>query len=70
MAVCRGLIESGGGTIAFDPTFKGGARFVVDLPAAEAQRPPSDDRVDRDPLGKGHDGEPLGVKRVENPRER
>ncbi len=35
LAVCRGLVEAAGGTVALDATFEGGARFVVDLPAAE-----------------------------------
>ncbi|HEX7603162.1 MAG TPA: HAMP domain-containing sensor histidine kinase, partial [Polyangiaceae bacterium] len=32
LAVCRGIIEGAGGTIALDATFAGGARFVVELP--------------------------------------
>jgi signal transduction histidine kinase len=32
LAVCRGLVESAGGTIAIDPAFQGGARFVIELP--------------------------------------
>jgi two-component system, NtrC family, sensor kinase len=34
LAVCRGIVESGGGTIGLDPSYKGGARFLVRLPAA------------------------------------
>jgi two-component system, NtrC family, sensor kinase len=34
LAVCRGLVEAAGGTIAFDSSFEGGARFVIELPAA------------------------------------
>src|SRR5690606_33232789 len=33
LAVCRGLVESVGGTIALDETYTGGARFVATLPA-------------------------------------
>lgn len=33
LAVCRGLVESAGGSISLDPTFGRGARFIVDLPA-------------------------------------
>jgi len=33
LAVCRGLVESAGGTITLDPAYEGGARFVVTLPA-------------------------------------
>ncbi len=32
LAVCRGLVESAAGTIALDPAFRGGARFVIELP--------------------------------------
>ena len=32
LAVCRGIIEGAGGTIALDPSFAAGARFVVELP--------------------------------------
>lgn len=35
LAVCRGLVESAGGTIALDPEHAGGARFVIELPGAE-----------------------------------
>jgi two-component system, NtrC family, sensor kinase len=35
LAVCRGLVEAAGGTITLDSDFKRGARFVVELPAAE-----------------------------------
>jgi signal transduction histidine kinase len=34
LAVCRGLIESAGGEVSFDPSYAGGARFTVVLPAA------------------------------------
>lgn len=34
LAVCRGLVESVGGSIALDASFTDGARFVVQLPAA------------------------------------
>jgi signal transduction histidine kinase len=36
LAVCRGLVESVGGTIALDPSVARGARFVVDLPRASS----------------------------------
>lgn len=32
LAVCRGLVESAGGSIGWDASFTGGARFVVELP--------------------------------------
>ncbi len=35
LAVCRGLVESAGGSIALDETYDGGARFVIELPAAD-----------------------------------
>jgi signal transduction histidine kinase len=34
LAVCRGLVESAGGDIGLDPSYDGGARFYVELPAA------------------------------------
>ena len=34
LAVCRGLVEAVGGSIGLDAGFKGGARFVVELPRA------------------------------------
>lgn len=34
LAVCRGLVESVGGSITLDETYVGGARFVVTLPVA------------------------------------
>lgn len=34
LAVCRGLIEAAGGSIRLDSSYADGARFVVDLPAA------------------------------------
>ena len=34
LAVCRGLVEAVGGSIALDLAFTSGARFVVELPAA------------------------------------
>jgi signal transduction histidine kinase len=33
LAVCRGIVESAGGSIALDATYDQGARFVVRLPA-------------------------------------
>ena len=33
LAVCRGIVEAGGGEIALDPSYDEGARFVVLLPA-------------------------------------
>lgn len=33
LAVCRGLIESAGGTLAAEDSPEGGARFVIELPA-------------------------------------
>src|SRR5262245_57543449 len=38
LAVCRGLVESVGGTIAVDASVPRGARFVVELPRAAAER--------------------------------
>lgn len=35
LAVCRGLVESVGGSLVLDTEFARGARFVVELPAAE-----------------------------------
>jgi signal transduction histidine kinase len=34
LAVCRGLVESAGGSIGLDASVKRGARFVIDLPRA------------------------------------
>jgi len=34
LAVCRGLVEAVGGSIALDTTYRDGARFVVELPEA------------------------------------
>lgn len=34
LAVCRGLVESAGGSITLDESYTGGARFVLDLPEA------------------------------------
>ena len=34
LAVCRGVVEAAGGTIGIDEEHRGGARFVVELPAA------------------------------------
>jgi signal transduction histidine kinase len=39
LAVCRGLVEAVGGTIALDAAFQGGARFVVELPRANSSTP-------------------------------
>jgi signal transduction histidine kinase len=36
LAVCRGLVEAVGGSIALDATFVRGARFVVELPKSNA----------------------------------
>jgi signal transduction histidine kinase len=36
LAVCRGLVESVGGSIGLDTSVVRGARFVVDLPKAPA----------------------------------
>lgn len=36
LAVCRGLVESAGGSISLDEDFSAGARFVIDLPPGEA----------------------------------
>jgi signal transduction histidine kinase len=36
LAVCRGLVESAGGEIGFDPAYDGGARFYVLLPAGSS----------------------------------
>jgi two-component system NtrC family sensor kinase len=35
LAVCRGLVEAAGGTIAVDATYTAGARLVVELPLAK-----------------------------------
>lgn len=34
LAVCRGVVESAGGSIDYDETFSDGARFVVEIPAS------------------------------------
>jgi signal transduction histidine kinase len=36
LAVCRGLVEAAGGTIALDKTHPKGARFIIELPRAKA----------------------------------
>jgi len=36
LAVCRGLVEARGGSIALDNAYTGGARFVVELPTEES----------------------------------
>jgi len=36
LAVCRGLVEAVGGSIALDLAFTGGARFVVELPGSKS----------------------------------
>jgi signal transduction histidine kinase len=36
LAVCRGLVESAGGSIVLDTEYTRGARFVVDLPTRDA----------------------------------
>ncbi len=38
LAVCRGLVESVGGTIALDASYTAGARFVVELPTHAERR--------------------------------
>ncbi len=35
LAVCRGVVEAGGGSIAVDATYAGGARLVIELPLAK-----------------------------------
>jgi two-component system NtrC family sensor kinase len=40
LAVCRGLVESVGGSVRLDTTAPAGARFVVDLPLSPAPAPP------------------------------
>jgi signal transduction histidine kinase len=35
LAVCRGLVESAGGSISLDTEYRKGARFVVELPARD-----------------------------------
>lgn len=35
LAVCRGLVESAGGSITLDAEFREGARFIIELPASE-----------------------------------
>lgn len=40
LAVCRGLVEAVGGSIALDVDFTMGARFVVQLPASRGSSPP------------------------------
>jgi two-component system NtrC family sensor kinase len=39
LAVCRGLVESAGGSIALDRDYHAGARFIVDLPRSAADPP-------------------------------
>jgi len=39
LAVCRGLVEAAGGSIALDTSTEKGARFVVELPRARAPAP-------------------------------
>jgi signal transduction histidine kinase len=36
LAVCRGLVEAAGGTIALDPSTPRGARFVIELPTKDS----------------------------------
>jgi signal transduction histidine kinase len=38
LAVCRGLVEAAGGSIALDESHAPGARFVIDLPRADAAK--------------------------------
>ncbi len=40
LAVCRGLVEAVGGSIALDSSFTAGARFVVDLPVSDSSGSP------------------------------
>lgn len=35
LAVCRGVVEAAGGTIGVDEGYRDGARFVIELPAAD-----------------------------------
>jgi two-component system, NtrC family, sensor kinase len=35
LAVCRGVVEAAGGTIAIDESYEGGARVVVEIPLAK-----------------------------------
>jgi signal transduction histidine kinase len=42
LAVCRGIVEFAGGEISLDDGYKGGARFVVSLPAAGSEPRPLD----------------------------
>lgn len=39
LAVCRGLVESIGGSIQCDPSYREGARFIVELPVADDSDP-------------------------------
>jgi two-component system NtrC family sensor kinase len=39
LAVCRGLVESVGGSINVDTSVTRGARFVVELPSASTDNP-------------------------------
>jgi len=45
LAVCRGLLESVGGTIALDESYADGARFLVTLPSAMVSASPVDPAV-------------------------
>jgi signal transduction histidine kinase len=46
LAVCRGIVEGAKGRIFVDPSYEGGARFVVELPSAssgaDSDEPPRD----------------------------
>jgi signal transduction histidine kinase len=37
LALCRRIVESHDGHIVLDPTYQGGARFIVTLPVPPAQ---------------------------------
>lgn len=39
LAVCRGIIESAGGTIGLDESYEPGARFVIELPRCTLESP-------------------------------
>lgn len=41
LSVCRGIVSAARGTIAVDPSYTAGARFVVELPRARVSGPPS-----------------------------
>ena len=52
LAVCRGLVEAVGGSIALDPDFSDGARFVVELPGSnDSARAPLEHRLSAGEFG-------------------